>query len=183
MDERQRETGFSKVQDTSLTTTILQGLDGGLVSTPNSSITTSKVIKHSRAGLFEVSIPLTVTVGVDLARVGEIAHDHPLILSHVAPAGRSAIQGLFDLPRPYIALFESKMHVTSIKEAWVRLAIRIWIRQIPGRDVIVSEYPGSIIDRPIAEELLAPKRPEEESAPETLPCPIQKDNIQKDVEL
>ena len=49
--------------------------------------------------------------------------------------------------------------------------------------MIVSEYLGSIIDRLSAEELLAPKRSEEKSAPGTLPCPIQKDNIQKDVEL
>lgn len=175
------ETGLSKVQDISLTTTILQGLDGGLVLTPNSSIITSKVINYSRAGLLEVSIPLAVPAGADLARVEEIAreiaHDHPLILPHVAPAERSAIQGLFDLPyigrlssdlpRPDIALFEPKMHVTSIKEEWVRLMIRVWIRQIPRRDTIVSEYLDVIISRLNAEGLLVLKRPEEEPASES----------------
>ncbi len=62
------ETGPCKVRDISFTTTILQGLDGGLVLTPNSSIITSKVINYSRAGLLEVAIPLAVPVTADLLR-------------------------------------------------------------------------------------------------------------------
>jgi small-conductance mechanosensitive channel len=175
------ETGPGKVQDISFTTTTLRGLDGGLVLTPNSSIITSKVINYSRAGLLEVSIPLAVPVTADLVRVQEIAlraaHDHPRILPHVEPAERSAVQNLFDLPyigrlssdlpRPGLALFEPKMQVSSIKEDWVRLTVRVWIREIPGKDLIVSEYLDTVIERLKAEDLLAEKKWEDEPAPET----------------
>ena len=174
------ETGLSKVQDISFTTTILQGLDGGLVLTPNSSIITSKVINYSRAGLLEVPISLAVPVTADLAQVQEIAlraaHEHPLILPHVEPAERSAIQGLFDLPyigrlssdlpRPGLALFEPKVQVSSIKEEWVRLTVRVWIRQIPRKDRIISEYLDTVIERLKAEGLLDEKRPEDDPASE-----------------
>jgi small conductance mechanosensitive channel len=174
------ETGISKVQDISFTTTILQGLDGGLVLTPNSSIISSKVINYSRAGLLEVVIPIAVPVTTNLERVQEIAlraaHDHPLILPHVEPAERSAVQSLFDLPyigrlssdlpRPGLALFEPKVQIASVKEEWVRLTVRVWIRQIPRRDEIVSDYLDTVIERLKAEDLLEKKEWEGEPAPE-----------------
>ncbi|WP_292490213.1 mechanosensitive ion channel domain-containing protein [Methanoculleus sp. 10] len=173
------ETGPCKVRDISFTTTILQGLDGGLVLTPNSSIITSKVINYSRAGLLEVAIPLAVPVTADLVRVQEIAlaaaHDHPLILPHVEPAERSAVQNLFDLPylgrlssdlpHPGLRLFEPKVQVSSIKEEWVRLTVRVWIRQIPGKDRIVSEYLDAVIGQLAAEDPLGVKKPKGEPAP------------------
>ncbi|WP_054847753.1 mechanosensitive ion channel [Methanoculleus chikugoensis] len=109
------ETGPGKVQDISFTTTTLKGLDGGLILTPpNSSIITSKVINYSRAGLQEIAIPLTVPVTADLGRVQEIAlaaaRDHPprILPPHVEPAERSAVQSLFDLP-PYIGRLSSDL--------------------------------------------------------------------------
>ncbi|WP_292516991.1 mechanosensitive ion channel family protein [Methanoculleus sp.] len=174
------ETGPGKVQDISFTTTTLRGLDGGFVLTPNSSIITSKVINYSRGGLLEVSIPLAVPVTADLARVQEIAlaaaHDHPRILPHVEPAERSALQNLFDLPyigrlssdtpRPGHVLFEPKVQVSSVKEEWVRLMVRVWIRQIPERDRIVSDYLDAAIERLKAEDLLAEKKREDEPGPD-----------------
>lgn len=174
------ETGLAKVQDISLTTTILQGLDGGLVLTPNSSIITSKVINYTRAGLLEVSIPLSVPVTADLSRVQEIAsqaaHDHPLILPHVTSSERSAIQSLFDLPyigrlssdlpRHSLALFEPKVQVSSVKEDWIGLAVRVWIRQIPEKDVIISEYLDAVIMQLTAEDLLDKKKPDSGPVPE-----------------
>ncbi|MDD4566836.1 Small-conductance mechanosensitive channel [Methanoculleus chikugoensis] len=209
-------TGLCKVHDISFTTTILQGLDGGLILTPNSNIITSKVINYSRAGLQEIAIPLTVPVTADLGRVQEIAipltvpvtadlgrvqeiaipltvpltadlgrvqeialaaaRDHPRILPHVEPAERSAVQSLFDLPYigrlssdlPHIglAIFEPKVQVTSIREEWVRLTVRVWIREIPERDRIVSGYLDAVIGRLKAEDLLEAKKPEKGPAPE-----------------
>lgn len=176
------ETGPGKVQDISLTTTP-KGLDGGLILTPNSSIITSKVINYSRAGLLEVSIPLAVPITADLTRVEEIAltaaHDHPLILTHVEPAERSALQSLFDLPyigrlssdlpRADQAFLEPKVQVSSIKEEWIRLTVRVWIRQIHERDRIVSEYLDQAIERLKAEGLLDEKKEEEEPGPPISP--------------
>ena len=166
------ETGPGKVQDISFTTTTLKGLDGGLILTPNSSIITSKVINYSRAGLQEISIPLSVPVTTDLGRVEEIAlaaaRDHPRILPHVGPAEHLAVQSLFDLPyigrlssdfpRSGLAIFEPKMQVTSIKEEWVRLAVRVWIREISERDRIVSEYLDTVVEHLKAEDLLDEKK-------------------------
>lgn len=177
------ETGAGKVQDISLTTTTPKGLDGGLILTPNSSIITSKVINYSRAGLLEVSIPLAVPITADLTRVEEIAltaaHDHPLILTHVEPAERSALQSLFDLPyigrlssdlpRADQAFLEPKVQVSSIKEEWIRLTVRVWIRQIHERDRIVSEYLDQAIERLKAEGLLDEKKEEEEPGPPISP--------------
>jgi len=128
----------------------------------------------------EIAIPLTVPVTADLGRVQEIAlaaaRDHPRILPHVEPAERSAVQSLFDLPYigrlssdlPHIglAIFEPKVQVTSIREEWVRLTVRVWIREIPERDRIVSGYLDAVIGRLKAEDLLEAKKPEKGPAPE-----------------
>nr|HPM54293.1 hypothetical protein [Methanoculleus sp.] len=131
------------------------------------------------AHTIQVAIPLAVPVTTEIARVQEIAvaaaRDHPLILPHVEPAERSAVQNLFDLPyigrlssdlpRPDLRLFEPKVQVASIKEEWVRLTVRIWIRQIPGKDRIVSEYLDAVIGHLSAEGLLEAKKPEDDPAP------------------
>ncbi|NMA10507.1 MAG: mechanosensitive ion channel [Methanomicrobiales archaeon] len=128
----------------------------------------------------EIAIPLTVPLTADLGRVQEIAlaaaRDHPRILPHVEPAERSAVQSLFDLPYigrlssdlPHIglAIFEPKVQVTSIREEWVRLTVRVWIREIPERDRIVSGYLDAVIGRLKAEDLLEAKKPEKGPAPE-----------------
>ncbi|WP_298668499.1 mechanosensitive ion channel family protein [uncultured Methanofollis sp.] len=159
-------TGLCRVRDVSFTTTILQGLDGGLVLLPNSQIVSSKVINYSRAGLMEVLIPLSVPACADLGRVREIAlqvaHDHPLILPHLGPAERSKVQDLFELPylrrlssdRPDLTIFEPKIQISSIKEEWIRLTVRVWIRKITRKDEIVSEYLGDVIRRLKNEHLL-----------------------------
>lgn len=168
------ETGLGKVQDISFTTTTLQGLDGGLILTPNSSIITSKVINYSRAGVLEISIPLSVPVSADLSRVEEIvltvARDDPRILPYAGSVERSAVPNLFDLPyigrlssdlpRPDIRLFEPKVQVTSIKEEWVRLTVRVWIQEVHDRDRIASGYLDAVIRCLAAEGLLEEKKQE-----------------------
>ena len=167
-------TGLCRVRDLSLTTTILQELDGGLILVPNSDIITRKVISYSRAGLMEVPIPLAIPATADLARVQEIAlaaaHDHPLIFPRVGPAERSAAQNLFDLPymgrlnfdSTGLTMFEPRVQVSSVREDWTRLTVRAWIRQIPMKDSIVSEYLDAVITRLKAEDLLIEKKPETE---------------------
>lgn len=58
-----------------------------------------------------------------------------------------------------------KVQVSSIKEEWVRLTVRVWIRQIPGKDRIVSEYLDAVIGQLAAEDLLGVKKPKGEPAP------------------
>jgi small-conductance mechanosensitive channel len=159
-------TGLCKVRDISFTTTVLQGLDGGLVLMPNSSIIASKVINYSRGGLLEIQVALSVPVTADLARVREtalaVAHDDPRIIQNHDPAGRSAVQSLFDLPynrrlrsdRPDLALFEPAVHIASVNDGWVKLTVRVWIRKIPQKDDIASRYLREVLRRLQAEEIL-----------------------------
>jgi len=67
-----------------------------------------------------------------------------------------------DLPRPGHARFEPRVQVSSVKEEWVRLTVRIWIRRIPERDRVVSEYLDSAVERLKAEDLLDEKKWEDE---------------------
>jgi small conductance mechanosensitive channel len=171
-------TGLCRVRDVSFTTTILQSLDGGLVLLPNSQIISSKVINYSRAGLMEVQIPLSVPACTDLGRVQEIAlqaaHDHPLILPHLGAAEHSRVQALFDLPyirrlssdRPDLTIFEPKVQISSIKEEWVRLTVRVWIRTIARKDEIVSEYLDDVIQTLKNEHLLDEEKDKEDTETE-----------------
>lgn len=63
-----------------------------------------------------------------------------------------------DLPRPGHARFEPRVQVSSVKEEWVRLTVRIWIRRILERDRIVPEYLDSAVERLKAEDLLDEKK-------------------------
>jgi small conductance mechanosensitive channel len=158
-------TGLCKVHDISFTTTILQGLDGGLVLMPNSSIIASKVINYSRGGLMEIRVSISVPVGVDLARVKEIAlaaaRDDPRIIQDPGAAEHSVIQDLFDLPynrrlhadRPDLAYLKPAVRTTSVTDGWVRLTVGAWTRKIPQKDDIASRYLKEVLRRLSAEEI------------------------------
>ncbi|MGB4052030.1 MAG: mechanosensitive ion channel family protein [Methanoculleus sp.] len=150
-------TGLCKVRDISFTTTILQGLDGGLILMPNSSIISSKVVNYSRGGLLEIQVSLSVPVATDLLRVREIAltvaRDDPLILPNIGPAGQTRAQGLFDLPyirrlradRPALTQFEPTVFISSVSDGWIKLTMRAWITKIPRKDEIASRYLREIL--------------------------------------
>jgi len=152
-------TGLCKVRDISFTTTILQGLDGGLVLMPNSSIIASKVINYSRGGLMEIRVSLSVPTGADLAEVRAIAlataRDDPRIIRNRDRTGRSAVQDLFDLPynrrlrsgRPDLTYLEPAVHAVSVSDGWIKLSVRAWIKRIPQKDQITSQYLREVLRR------------------------------------
>ncbi|MFY1643368.1 mechanosensitive ion channel family protein, partial [Methanoculleus bourgensis] len=158
-------TGLCKVRDISFTTTILQGLDGGLILMPNSSIISSKVVNYSRGGLLEIRVSLSVPAATDLARVREIALavalDDPQILPNISTAGRTGAQGLFDLPyirrlradRPDLAHFEPAVLIASVSDGWIKLTVRAWISKIPRKDEIASRYLKEVLRRLQAEDI------------------------------
>jgi hypothetical protein len=59
-------------------------------------------------------------------------------------------------------MFEPRVQVSSVREDWTRLTVRAWIRQIPMKDSIVSEYLDAVVTRLKAEDLLIEKKPETE---------------------
>ena len=152
-------TGLCKVRDISFTTTILQGLDGGLILMPNSSIIASKVINYSRGGLMEIRVSLSVPAGADLAEVRAIALaaacDDPRIIRNRDRTGRSAVQDLFDLPynrrlrsgHPDLTYLEPAVHTVSVSDGWIKLSVRAWIKKIPQKDRITSQYLREILRR------------------------------------
>ncbi|HOI58577.1 MULTISPECIES: mechanosensitive ion channel domain-containing protein [unclassified Methanoculleus] len=158
-------TGLCKVHDISFTTTILQGLDGGLVLMPNSSIIASKVINYSRGGLMEIRVSISVPVAVDLAQVKEIAlavaRNDPRIIQDPGAGEQSAIQDLFDLPynrrlrsdRPDLAHLEPAIRTASVTDGWIKLTVGAWTRKIPQKDDIVSRYLKEVLRRLSAEEI------------------------------
>ncbi|WP_332448695.1 mechanosensitive ion channel family protein [Methanoculleus sp.] len=158
-------TGLSKVRDISFTTTILQGLDGGLILMPNSNIIASKVVNYSRSGLREIQVSLSVPVSADLARVREIALaaalEDPLILSSHGPANRIGAQDLFDLPyirrlraeRPDLARFDPIVHLASVTDGWIKLTIGVWIQKVSRKDEIASRFLGRVLERLQAEKI------------------------------
>jgi len=156
-------TGLCKVRDISFTTTILQGLDGGLVLMPNSSIIASKVINYSRGELQEIRVSLSVPVSADLAQVRGIALaaacDDQRIIQNLDRNGRSAVQDLFGLPynrrlrseRPDLAHLEPAVQLVSVTDGWIKLTVRVWIKKFPQKDEIASRYLREVLGRLQAE--------------------------------
>ncbi|MCT8336787.1 mechanosensitive ion channel [Methanoculleus sp. Afa-1] len=156
-------TGLCKVRDISFTTTILQGLDGGLVLMPNSSIIASKVINYSRGELQEIRVSLSVPVSADLAQVRGIAlaaaRDDQRIIQNLDRNGRSAVQDLFGLPynrrlrseRPDLAHLEPAVQLVSVTDGWIKLTVRVWIKKFPQKDEIASRYLREVLGRLQAE--------------------------------
>jgi hypothetical protein len=58
------------------------------------------------------------------------------------------------------------VQISSVKEGWVRLTVRVWIREITARDRIVSEYLDMAVERLKAADLLDEKKWEAEPGPE-----------------
>ncbi|NLA31566.1 MAG: mechanosensitive ion channel, partial [Methanomicrobiales archaeon] len=158
-------TGLCKVRDISFTTTILQGLDGGLILMPNSSIISSKVVNYSRGGLLEIQVSLSVPVAADLVRVRAIALavalEDPWILPNFNAAERGGTQALFDLPyirrlradRPDLAHFKPTILISSVSDGWIKLTMRAWISKIPRKDEVTSRYQKEVLRRLQAEEI------------------------------
>ncbi|NLM30229.1 MAG: mechanosensitive ion channel [Methanomicrobiales archaeon] len=156
-------TGLAKVRDISFTTTILQGLDGGLILMPNSSIISSKVVNYSRGGLLEIRVSLSVPATTDLTRVREIALavalEDPWVLPNFNTTGRSGAQTLFDLPyirrlradRPDLAHFKPTILISSVSDGWIKVTMRAWINKIPRKDEITSRYLKEVLRRLQAE--------------------------------
>ncbi|NLB01643.1 MAG: mechanosensitive ion channel [Methanomicrobiales archaeon] len=150
-------TGLCKVRDISLTTTILQGLDGGFILMPNSSIIASKIVNYSRGGVMEVRISLSVPITTDLTEVRAIAlaatRDEPRFVQTRGRTGRSGVQDLFDLPynrrlrsdRPDLTYLEPAVHIVSVNDGWIKLSIRAWIKKIPQKDQITSQFLKTVL--------------------------------------
>jgi len=146
------DTKPARVKDITLTKSILLDPSGKLVIVPNSTIISSKVINYTKAGFFEVPLPLTLPLNADIDKVKriilDVADKHDKILPNVPLEEKRAMVRTIQLPQ-FKRLFENSISmesfnprvlVTDISNARVTLSIRIWIREINKRDDIVSGF-------------------------------------------
>lgn len=158
-------TGVSRVKDITLMTTVLRDIDGRIAIIPNSQIINGKVVNYTRAGFVAVAVPLWIAPVSDLERIRKIvleeADIHPRILPTVTEEEKKAVIKLFE--RPSIRAFfgssydlstlNPQVNVVDIQGSRVRIAIRIWIREINNRDEIVSEFLIELKNRFAAEDI------------------------------
>jgi small-conductance mechanosensitive channel len=158
-------TGVSRVKDITLMTTVLRDVDGRIAIVPNSQIINGKVVNYTKAGFVALTVPMWISPVSDLERIRAIvleeADIHPRILPTVTEEEKKAVVKLFE--RPSIrALFGSshdlsvlnpQVNIIDIQGSRVRIAIRIWIREINKRDEIVSEFLIELKERFAAEDI------------------------------
>jgi len=153
------DTKPARVKDITLTKSILLDPSGKLVIVPNSTIISSKVINYTKAGFFEVPLPLTLPLNADIDKVKriilDVADKHDKILPNVPSEEKRAMVRTIQLPQ-FKRLFENSISmesfnprvlVTDISNARVTLSIRIWIREINKRDDIVSGFLDTLFKR------------------------------------
>jgi small conductance mechanosensitive channel len=159
------DTKPARVRDITLTKTILLDPTGKLVIVPNSIIVNSKIINYTKAGFFEVSQRLTVSLNEDIGNVVriilEVADSDPYILPDVPDQEKQEVKRVMGL-RHLRSLFENTMSldmfkprvlVADISDGKVTLSIRIWIREVYRRDDIVSDFLGNLHSRLHQEEV------------------------------
>jgi small conductance mechanosensitive channel len=159
------DTKPARVRDITLTKTILLDPTGKLVIVPNSVIVNSKIINYTKAGFFEVSQRLTVSLNEDIGNVVriilEVADNDPFILPDVPAHEKQEVMRVMGL-RHLRSLFENTMSldmfkprvlIADISDGKVTLSIRIWIREVYRRDDIVSDFLGNLHSRLHQEEI------------------------------
>ncbi|MGD0057379.1 MAG: mechanosensitive ion channel family protein [Methanomassiliicoccales archaeon] len=153
------DTKPARVKDITLTKSILLDPSGKLVIVPNSTIIGSKVINYTKAGFFEVPLPLTLPLNADIDKakriILDVADKHEKILPNLPPEEKKAAVRAIQLPQ-FKRLFENSISlesfcprvlITDISNAKVTLSIRIWIREVSKKDDIVSDFLGVLFKR------------------------------------
>ena len=106
------DTKPSRVNDITLTKTILMDPQGKLVIVPNSVIVSSKVVNYTKAGFFEVSQRLTIPLDEDLEKVKriilEVADKDAFILPNVPDKEKKEVSRVISL-RYLRSIFENKI--------------------------------------------------------------------------
>lgn len=152
-------TGVSQVKDMTLTRTVLRDLDGRIYYVPNSLILTSKIVNYSRSAFVQVSVQFTVPKDADLSAVRETIlaslDAHAAVLPNVSAEEERRVRSLLELPPvrklfpapTNLSTFQPDVFVTASSLADTTLSIRFWIREIVGRDRIVSAFLADLHDR------------------------------------
>lgn len=140
--------GACRIEDLTLTQTVLRAVDGRLLYLPNATVLSSVVVNYSRSGLVEVGVPLTVATGTDwewlVFLVTRVAEDHPCIFPNVhgeQPALARLVRGpVRQTGRPTEGRFRPRLLVTELGTEKTSLSVRLWINDIERKSTTISEF-------------------------------------------
>ncbi len=149
----------ARVQDITLTRTILLTSNGRLIYVPNAYMINNLVTNYTKAGFVEVPLDLQVPMAEDLDKVRriilEVANNEPKMLPNVAPDEKDAFDRMLSLTRigklfetrPPIEMFSPRALVAGTTGAVILVSIRIWIMEVGIRDEIVSSFWEHLLTR------------------------------------
>jgi len=150
---------IARVNDITLTRTILLDPSGKLIFVPNATIISSMVINYTRSGFNEVAIPIRVQFTDDLERVRrvilEVADADEKVLPNVKNLKKDKFERLLRNSKvkrildrgPSMDLFQPRVLITAVSGYEISLSVRLWVIDIQNRDEIVSNFIKRLMER------------------------------------
>jgi len=147
-------TGINRVKDMTLTTTILEDLDGRIIYIPNSMILTSKLINYSQNSFstiqFKIEIPNKANIEKVKTIITKIMGNHKLILPEVSKREKSRIKKLLNITTSFKTQTKDltpEILISQIDKDSTTLNVRCWIRKVQDSSKITSEVLNSIKEK------------------------------------
>ncbi|MEM2943602.1 MAG: mechanosensitive ion channel [Methanomassiliicoccales archaeon] len=145
-------TGLCRVKDINLINTVMRDLDGRILYIPNSFLIGNKLINYTKGGFVALTIPIWVSRDEDIEKIAKIileeADKDQFILPRVTEEERTRIAKILERPRFKILfegkidmnLFNPQVNLAEIQGSRIKLAVKIWVREINRRDEIISTF-------------------------------------------
>lgn len=164
------QTDVSKVEDITLTRTVLRDIHGKLFYIPNSALLSSKITNYTKSGLVNVPIYISIPFESDYEKIEaiikEVANENKKILPNIPQKEKFIIKKYLTYPplrrlfdkKTDMSVFEPRVMISEFSSSNITLLIQIWIREIDKKNEIVSEFLDSLLKR------LKEKRGQEEHA-------------------
>ena len=146
------DTGIVRVKDLTLTRTVMEDRDGRVISIPNATLLSSKIVNYSKSGYIEISADISLPLSIPFERAEEAirtiltatpgilpnvpVHDKPQITSGM----RSSyfFQG-YAGKRINPESLKPRILVTGISHMAISISIRFWIAEVIHKEEITSE--------------------------------------------
>jgi len=150
---------IARVNDITLTRTVLLDPSGKLIFVPNATIISSMVINYTRAGFNEITIPVRVQFTQDLERVKrvilEVADADESVLPNVRSIKKDKFERLLQNSRvkkmldrePPMEMFQPRVLITNVSGLEISLSIRLWVIDIQNREEIISNFLKRLMER------------------------------------
>lgn len=146
-------TEWGRVKEITLTHTILRDKDGRFFSVPNAFFMSNKVINYTKSGLFKLKVDIYIvpstfpSISVLEAIVREELANEKRVMPNISLEEKQL--ALDKLERNMRALFEKnvmsgdfspKLELLDIQKDFVKIGIRLWIRDITQANDVMSTF-------------------------------------------